>query len=394
MRVIFCVSLLSMAMLHARPVIVASGELPSDTRDASGTTIGGIGSGMVYDRKNDLFYATTDRGAGDGTLPYSPRIAVLKIRRTGDKLEPQLLKTIVLRDQSGRPMTGLIPNDPTASTPRMKDGRTCLDPEAIALAPDGTFYLTDEYGPYLYQFSRQGRMLRRLALPAEFAPRTAEGKLNFTDKARLASGRDINQGPEGMCLLPGENAAMLVFQRGLIQEPGRMRLVKLDLATGQPLAMYSYRPSPRAAGLPVEKISLNDLAHLGGTRFLVLERDGSGRDGSARPRPAKYKSVWLIDTKDATNLLERQEKIVTVKKHLLFNLPKLVNKPHKLAAKWETVLVLPPVEKDAVNLLMAADNDFLTPMIHENGNPHPFPRTKDAVPTQFFKIRCPLPENP
>lgn len=399
MRALFCALFLIAGVLQAQPVIVASGELASDTRDATGTTIGGIGSGMAYDEKNDVYFATTDRGAGDGTLPYTPRFVVLKIDQTGDKLVPKLLDSISLRDEQGREMTGLIPDDPEAQTPRMKDGRTCIDPEAIALAPDGTLYLTDEYGPCLYQFARDGKMIRRIALPGDFHPRTAGGKLDYTDKAELVSGRDINQGPEGMCLLPEENAAMLVFQRGLVQDGGRkgarMRILKIDLASGKPLAMYSYLPSPDVAGIKAAKISLNDLAHLGGTRFLVLERDGSGRDGAAKPEIAKYKSIWLIDTAAATDLLEAQagKEPVPVKKELLFNLAKLVDDPRELAAKWETVLVLPPVKDNEVDLLMAADNDFLTPVIHENGNQHAFPRAEDAVPTQFFKIRCPLPEN-
>lgn len=40
---------------------------------------------------------------------------------------------------------------------------------------------------------------------------------------------------------------------------------------------------------------------------------------------------------------------------------------------------------------MTADNDFLAPVIQEDGKSYVFPRAEDAVPTQFYKIRVDLP---
>jgi hypothetical protein len=83
-----------------------------------------------------------------------------------------------------------------------------------------------------------------------------------------------------------------------------------------------------------------------------------------------------------------------VAKQMLFNLSKLVKDQPNLAAKWEGIVVIPPSNAKELTILMTADNDFLAPTIHENGEAYPFPRTEDAVPTQFFKIRTPLPQNP
>jgi hypothetical protein len=124
--------------LKAGAVIEASGELAAATRDEHGDTIGGIGSGIVYDAKDEVFFCVSDRGPGDGSLPWRPRYLVLKITQEGDRLVPKVLKSVLFRDESGRAMTGLMPDDAEAGTPRMKDGRTCIDPEAIALAPDGS----------------------------------------------------------------------------------------------------------------------------------------------------------------------------------------------------------------------------------------------------------------
>lgn len=31
-----------------------------------------------------------------------------------------------------------------------------FDPEGIRVGPNGTFFVSDEYGPYLFEFDRQG----------------------------------------------------------------------------------------------------------------------------------------------------------------------------------------------------------------------------------------------
>jgi hypothetical protein len=297
-------------------------------------------------------------------------------------------------------MTGLIPDDPAAPTPRMKDGRTCIDPEALALAPDGSLYVTDEYGPYVYQFRADGTMLRRIELPKDYAPVTASGALDFTDAARLVSGRNINQGPEGMAMLPDGSALVLAFQSGLVQDGGHRspttRLLVIDIATGQPLATYLY-PFATAAPktgepLAITDLSVNDIIALSPTRFLVLERDRFGRTGSAELTPPKLKAVWLADASKATNLTTTPATTpVPVTKSLVLNLPDIVPDPAKLAAKWEGIALLPGSTASEVVLMMTADNDFLTPVIHHDGVEHPFPRAVDSVPTQFYKIRATLP---
>lgn len=399
MRYLLLAAFLPLADLSAA-VIEAFGELPATTTDANGDTIGGIGSGIVYDATNDVYLCLSDRGPGDGTLPYRPRIAVLKITQEGETLQPKLIETIIFKDAQGKAMTGLIPDDPDSDLPMMKDGRTCIDPEALALTKDGRLFVTDEYGPFLFEFKRDGTMVRRIALPAEFQPKDASGKVNYTDKAALASGRAINQGPEGMCLLPDEQRAALIFQSASVEDGGKpsglTKILIIDLATGTPTAIYRYPFSPSEAGVPPAQLSVNDLVALDDRRFLVLERDGQGRDGAKDHPMAKYKAVWVVDTSAATNLLENNEgaKEIPVSKELLFNLVSISKDPKNLAAKWEGIVPIPPFDKDEITLLMTADNDFLSPMVHEDGQTYPFPRAEDAVPTQIFKIRAPLPKNP
>ena len=400
LRVILLLTLGFVPLLRGQAVIEASGELPADTRDQLGDTVGGIGSGMVYDAKNDTFLTLADRGPGDGSIDFRPRFVVLKIPQKGDKLEPKVVESVLFRDENGREMTGLVPDDPAADFPHMKDGRTCMDPEAIALAPDGTLYVSEEYGPYLYQFRRDGKMLRRITLPEEFRPRNAQWALDFTDKAQLVSGRAINQGGEGMCLLPDGKSAAIIFQSGLVQDGGdkspMTHLIIVDLADGALKGSYLYPFTTKvpATGEPLKtnKLSVNDLAALDDHRFLVLERDNGGRNGALKHKPALLKSVWIADISKATDVAKGNDKVVPVQKTLLFNLPEIVPHPELLAAKWESVAPLPSSTADTLELMMGADNDFVTPTLHENGQDIPFPRAEESLGSQFFKIKVPLPK--
>ncbi len=202
-----------------------------------------------------------------------------------------------------------------------------------------------------------------------------------------------------MCLLPDGKTAALIFQSGSVQDggksSGRTKIVLLDLASEQATATYWYTMTPEPFSVKPAKTSVNDLLALDANRFLVLERDGSGRDGRKSPPLARYKSVWLADLRDATNLLDsKTSPAQPVKKTLLFNLVDLVTDPATLSAKWEGITLIPPITDDSATLLMTADNDFLTPEIHDGPEVHQFPRADDAVPTQIYKIHVPLPEKP
>jgi len=397
-------SLVLVPSARAESVVLASGSIPADTRDNLGDTVGGLGSGIARDPESGLFFCIPDRGAGDGTIDFRPRYVKVRLDLEGDDLNPQVVESVLFRDEEGREMSGLIPDDPKSEIPRLKDGRICLDPEAIAAAPDGTLYVTDEYGPLLYQFSRDGKMIRRIELPEIFRPRRADGHVDFTNTDKLVHGRAVNQGPEGMCLLPDGKSVALIFQSGLMQDGAHKspatNLLILDLASGKPTALYAY---PFSTVVPetsepqdIDSVSVNDLAALSDTRLLVLERDNRGRNGSLDYPVARNKAVWIADLSMATNILNHGSAATArpVSKTLLFNLPAIVPDPKRLAAKWEGIVIVPPLHPSAVTLVMTADNDFLTPILHIGGKEVPFPRAQDKVESQFFKIRSSLPEKP
>jgi len=407
-------TLLLIAPVRADVRLLGYGEIAPGAKDQLGDTIGALGSAAAYDSTTGDVFLMPDRGAGDGSIDYRPRCYRVKIERTGKTLHARVVQTILFRDADSRTFTGLLA-DP--GTKPERDGRRCLDPEAIAVAPDGTLYVSDEYTPALLHFDRRGHLLRTFPLPAWYRPRNASGLPEYTAGAKLLSGRTENQGCEAMGILPDGRHAALLLQSSLTQDGGRgagtSRLLILDLRSGLPVAEYAYAFSrPRA--LAFNELSINDLAVINAHSLLVLERDGRGRNGSLHPPVARYKAVWIIDFSHATNLLslpehayarspeepgfkplDRHAKIDFVQKTRLFNLPDLISqlgmRRGSLNAKWEGLALLPSTDPSVFHLLLAADYDFVNPTLVFNGVIHRFPRAQEPLPTQLFEIRATKP---
>lgn len=406
------IALLLCGSLRAEVTLQAYGEIPSSAKDSLGDTIGGLGSAVCYDPGTDSVFMMPDRGASDGGIDYRPRCYRIKITPGAadpKRLDCHIEQTILFRDQNGKAFSGLLAD--TASAPK-NAGRRCLDPEAISVAPDGTLYVSDEYAPALLQFDRSGRLLRELPFPAWYRPVDAKGRPSFLSKSKLTAGREENRGAEAMGILPDGKRAVLLMQSALMQDGGKpagtSRLLILDLRTGKPSAEYAYAfADPDRTTF--EHLSVNDLTVVDDHTFLVLERDDLGRDGPLEHSVARYKSVWIVGTRGATNLLRlrgqpydqsfkrlgRDAPVRFVRKTPLFNLPSLVSQlgipAARLAAKWEGISLLPPRSKHSFHLIMTADNDFLNPVLTFHGKTLRFPRARDAVPTQLFEILATAP---
>ena len=168
--------------------LVGVGRIPADQRDKFGETFGS-GSGMAADPKawtrtadgySGTFYLLPDRGYNvSGTTDYRARLYKLSIafKPVADaaampEAERQrsvvatIADTIPLTDAAGQSLTGLDPVEggvrPAAGgfpdLPQAATGHVAIDAEAIVLMPDGSFFISDEYGPYIYRFSADGRL--------------------------------------------------------------------------------------------------------------------------------------------------------------------------------------------------------------------------------------------
>jgi Esterase-like activity of phytase/Bacterial Ig domain len=246
----------------------------------------------------DDIYGLSDRGPNvDGrtdnekVLPvpdFQPRINRYRLTDGATAVE----KTIGLTGPDGKPLNGLV--DPRADTgetlvdmngaplPTSDHG---LDTEGLVALPDGTFWISDEYGPFLIHFDAGGKELERLSpfdgsLPRELAFRTP------------------NQGMEGLTITPDGSTLVGIMQSAL-KTPGLegsaksvafTRIVTVDLAT-KAIAEYLYP----LANPQKSKVAVSEITALTKTTFLVDERDGE-------PEPGADKQIYVADIAAATEV--------------------------------------------------------------------------------------------
>ncbi|MBX3654112.1 MAG: esterase-like activity of phytase family protein [Ramlibacter sp.] len=291
--------------------------------NAEGTEIrnGGFGSAMApHPDKAGYFYAMTDRGPNAATaagvtpsgiiflMPdYTPRIGLFKLTSEG---KAELVSTILLKDPKGRAITGL-PNKnfgSTGETPYNLDGSVVqldpdgdgikgydesgLDSEGLVAMKDGSFWVSDEYGPHIVHFDATGKEIERIN-PFAADPRNKAGR---TLPAELAT-RWPNRGMEGLAITPDGKTLVGMMQSNLYNPSSAIgsinlaRIVTINIETGA-TAQYLYRQD--AAGL-----ANSEIVALSATRFLVVERDTGFfgiTSGTVR------KNIYRIDLAGATNV--------------------------------------------------------------------------------------------
>ncbi len=94
------------------------------------------------------------------------------------------------------------------------------------MSNSGTFFISDEYGPFVFEFDRQGNLLDRLDVPAKFAianPQSSvdpDGNSLELYPAGNDSGRQANRGMEGLGITPDGRRLFGTMQNALIQDHG------------------------------------------------------------------------------------------------------------------------------------------------------------------------------
>ena len=155
-------------------------------------------------------------------------------------------------------------------------------------------FVSDEYGPYVYQFDRAtGARIKSFALPANLGVSvlSAQGQIEIDGNK---TGRIANKGMEGLAITPDGKTLVGVMQANLEQDSkGKLRIVTIDIATGAS-KQYAYE---LGAGSGVSEITaIND------HEFLVDERDGKGLGGGAGSGTAVVKQLFRVDLNGATDI--------------------------------------------------------------------------------------------
>ena len=323
-------------------VLIAKATLSGAALDKSGLTgavengvsassAGGLGSGLAWAGGNS-FIGLQDRGpnavawnaAVDNTTSFIGRFQALTLQLTASAtgaalpftLTPTLTSTTLL--SSATALTYAAGNAPVRNTANQFyfNGRSDnfgaglstnpnnarLDPEALRVSADGkSVFISDEYGPYVYQFDRAtGTRIKTFSLPDTFAV----SKLSANSATEIASnsiGRIANKGMEGLAITPDGKALIGFMQSALAQDGGdggaANRIIKIDIATGV-TSQYAY-DNRITLGSSTKAYNSSELVALNSHEFLVLERDGKGLgDGSV----AVVKHLYKVDIAGAADV--------------------------------------------------------------------------------------------
>lgn len=320
-------------------------------KDASGKDVtiyqGGYGSdAFVNPNDPTQFYAMTDRGPnadvknGDKTIEkgegkafpmpsYTPSVGLFQIGNDG---KISLVKIIELKRPDGVTKVTGLPNPVNGATKEIayiqnktdagystlmlvdqsklydaianptKTDPYGIDTEGLAVMKDGTFWVSDEYGPHIVHYDANGRELERINAFTQ-----GEGASTFKVNGKLITlpaefkNRRANRGMEGLTVTP-DNKYLVGIMQSAMENPNKdtkkstlTRIVRIELATGN-IEQFVYQQNP-------ESDSNSGIVAIDKDTYYVIERDSETLSVNANA----VKKIYKIDLKTATNL----ESIVT-----------------------------------------------------------------------------------
>ncbi|KAH8426831.1 esterase-like/phytase family protein [Aspergillus melleus] len=348
------------------------GFIPSNALDKYGDTLGGIGSSAAIDQASwrqtgrdsyeGVAYCLPDRGWNtNGTINFQPRIHKIGLslhlapnasaqHPSKPNLGLKYLDTILLTDPKGEPLTGLdadvtgsaaysgFPPLPVAtyegdgfggSGPGGK--RVTIDAEGLVLdTSDDGFWVSEEYGPYVYKFTATGQMVQAIRPPDAILPhRNSTGSFSAAsppvyDPERLPvpedtdSGRNNNQGLEALSLSADGKTLYTMLQSALDQEGGPKkknrqptRFLAYDISSDTPKLKHEYAVllpkyndyTKEDKKDPMRVASQSEILALPTGDFLILSRDSNFGHGQDNTRSV-YRHVDVFSVSNATTDLK------------------------------------------------------------------------------------------
>lgn len=414
--------------------LVGVGRIPAATKDKFGETFGSF-SAFTFEpgswkRNADGSYsgrlfAQPDRGYNvTATSNYIPRFnkidIVFRPSPTGGTAQNQVTLTIVdtvkFTEADGRPLTSYDPGSNTSATrpgfpllPGAFNGNISLDAEGIVVNRDGTMWVSDEYGPYIWKFGADGKLLSAIRPPEalvakrnnadSFASNNPGVGQPAPTPANPTTGRQNNQGLEGLSISPDGKVLFALLQSATRQDGGaggtaptrdHTRLLAYDLTGATPslIGEYVLRLPSFTQGASTLVAAQSEILALNRTQFLVLARD-SGNGRGLNPT-STYRKVLAYDISQATNIAgtafdtvgtpiapggvlaasiipATRTEFIDINHAADLSKFGLVNGPtdsvNNLSEKWEALALVPaldPAAPDDYFLFIGNDNDFQT----------------------------------
>ena len=238
-----------------------------------------------------------------------------------------------------------------------------LDPESLQRVADGSFWIGDEFGPYLLHFDASGALLE--------APFELKGLVSETRPGSEQSSHTLrrSRGFEGMAKSEPGKTLFPMLEGALNGDENFLNIYSFDIDSrrfnNESANQPDFRYQPEAGATAIGAFKLLDE-----TSGLIIERD------SGQGAKAKHKKIYRVD-------LSQVSAAGTLVKTELVDLLN-INDPHDLNLDGETVFSLPMSTIEGLIIL----EDNLLGIITDNN--YPFGRARDnAEPeaTEFILIR-------
>lgn len=276
------------------PTLIAFAKLPVATYAAgpdSGKAVSGAngiyppfkgqpvqGFSAALKNDDDSYMAMADNGFGtqDNSADFLLRIYKIKAdfrtkTKTKDTGQVTVQSFIQLRDPNKR-ISFEIVNGNTAD--RLLTGAD-FDPESMQRAADGTYWIGDEFGPYLLHFSAQGILLD--------APIPLPNPLNSTQELRSPQNQfnkaNINYveplvqrsgGFEGMAISPDGKYLYPLLEKPLVNDAtGQLLISQFDLQKKAYTGQYYW------FALNSKATNIGDFQLFNDKEGIIIERDAS-----------------------------------------------------------------------------------------------------------------------
>jgi len=344
-------------------------------------------SGLLSDgtlgRGRDKFLAMSDNGFGAQNNSYDFVLAwhqitvdwsAHSVSRTGtvEMSDPgRLVKFPIVADQKSYP-TRDIPVDARIREGRLLTGYD-FDPEGFQRMPDGTFWVSDEFGPFLFHLDAQGRLLSApVATPNPLADDEVK-ELSSPQRPHPGAGR-VNVGAsggfEGLALDADNKTLWAAVEKAVVGDPvpERRWVLGLDTTTGK------WTGDRWAIRMENANHSIGELTVVGPGRFLVIERD------QAFGAAARVKRVYLVDSR-------QRDAAAFARKSLIVDLldiddPRDLNGDRDRTFRFPFVTIESIVMENPRSLVLVNDNNFPASSMRRAGR---------IEGTEFIRIRLPEP---
>ena len=234
-----------------------------------------------------LTHLETLRGIRDAKIMPLPEIGpeIVELQVEGSSVS--FVRRIPLHATSGARLHGAAPDGDDMeplfdlSGQPLQPDPMGADTEAIAVMPDGSFFLAEEYGPSLLRADANGAVVGRWVVPGAERVMQQAGMEVRGVLPELAGQRRMNRGLEALCASPDGCWLYLGLQSGPSgADPGTTPIWKLDTASGELAGQWAYpfdAPASFRRDAARRKVGPGDpkvceFAWAGEDRLLVLER--------------------------------------------------------------------------------------------------------------------------